>query len=77
MSVQTTSFLDRTIAPPIKDAIEFDLALPPYRRHVLSNGVEVYAIDLGNVEALMVSWIFNAGNSWETKKGSPPPSTTC
>jgi predicted Zn-dependent peptidase len=69
MSVQTKAFLDRTIAPPIKDAIEFDLSLPPYRRQTLSNGVEVYAIDLGNVEAMMVSWIFNAGNSWESKKG--------
>ena len=69
MSVQTKAFLDRTIAPPIKDAIEFDLSLPPYRQHRLSNGVEVYAIDLGNVEAMMISWIFNSGNSWESKKG--------
>lgn len=69
MSVQTKAFLDRTIAPPIKDAIEFELRLPPYQRHLLSNGVEVYAIDLGNVEAMMVSWIFNAGNSFEQKKG--------
>ena len=70
MSVQTKALLDRTIAPPIKDAIEFDLSLPPCRQHRLSNGVEVYAIDLGNVDAMMVSWIFNAGNSWETKKGT-------
>ncbi|WP_229688983.1 M16 family metallopeptidase [Puia dinghuensis] len=70
MGVQTIkSILDRTIAPPIKDAIEFDLTLPPYRRHVLSNGIEVYAIDLGNVEAMMVTWIFYAGNSFEKKKG--------
>lgn len=69
MSVQTKAFLDRTIAPPIKDAIEFDLSLPHYRLQTLSNGVEVYAIDLGNVDAMMVSWIFNAGNSFETKKG--------
>lgn len=69
MGVQIKSILDRTIAPPIKDAKEFDLTLPPYGRHVLSNGVEVYAIDLGNVEAMMVSWIFNAGNSFEQKKG--------
>ncbi|HEY4109219.1 pitrilysin family protein [Puia sp.] len=69
MSVKTKSALDRTIAPPIKDAIEFDLSLPPYSRHVLSNGVEVYAIDLGSVDAMMVSWIFNGGNSFEKKKG--------
>ena len=29
----------------------------------------MYAIDLGSVEAMMVSWIFDAGNSWEEKKG--------
>src|SRR5215469_11564731 len=69
MSVQMKSILDRTIAPPIKDAIEFELSLPPYQKHVLANGVEVFAIDLGNVEALMVSWIFDAGNSFESKKG--------
>jgi predicted Zn-dependent peptidase len=69
MDVKTKSILDRTIAPPIKDAIEFELKLPHYQKHVLSNGVEVYAIDQGDVEALMVSWIFNAGNSFEKKKG--------
>lgn len=65
----TTTKLNRAIAPPIKDAIEFELNLPPCRKHVLANGVEVFAIDLGNVEATMVSWIFDAGNSWEEKKG--------
>lgn len=69
MEVKTTTKLNRAIPPPIKDAVEFELNLPPYRRSVLSNGVEVYAIDLGNVEAMMVSWIFDAGNSWEEKKG--------
>ncbi|HXB06786.1 MAG TPA: pitrilysin family protein [Puia sp.] len=69
MSVQIKSVLDRSIAPPIKDAIEFDLALPPYQKHVLSNGVEIDAIDLGNVDAMMVSLIFHAGNSYEKKKG--------
>ena len=69
MEVRTTAALNRAIAPPIKDAIEFELNLPPYRKHVLANGVEVYAIDLGSVEAMMVSWIFDAGNSWEEKKG--------
>ena len=69
MEVKETAKLNRAIAPPIKDAKEFELILPPYKKSVLSNGVEVYAIDLGNVEAMMVSWIFDAGNSWEEKKG--------
>jgi zinc protease len=61
--------LNRTIAPPIKDATSFQLELPPYQKHVLKNGVEVYAINLGDVDALMVNWIFNAGNWFEERKG--------
>jgi zinc protease len=59
--------LNRKIAPPIKDAIDFHLELPPYQKHVLKNGVEVYAINLGNLDTLMVSWTFYAGNSYEEK----------
>jgi len=61
--------LNRTIAPPIKDAREFDLQLPLYKKQVLSNGVEVYTLDLGNEDALMISWIFDAGNSYEARNG--------
>ncbi|HVW59561.1 MAG TPA: pitrilysin family protein [Puia sp.] len=61
--------LNRTIAPPIRDAKEFNLQLPLYKKLVLRNGVEVYAIDLGNEDALMISWIFDAGNSYEKKNG--------
>jgi zinc protease len=69
MKVQEKNKLNRSIAPPIKDAIEFDLQLPPYTKHTLSNGLEVYAIDMGKVDAMMISWIFDAGNSYETKNG--------
>jgi len=61
--------LNRTIAPPIKDAKDFNLQLPLYRKQVLSNGVEVYFIDLGNEDALMIGWIFDAGNSHESQNG--------
>src|SRR6185312_16071063 len=69
MAVQTFQKLNRQVAPPIKDAKEFELELPPYTKHTLRNGVEVYAIDLGKVDAMMVSWIFDAGNSYETGDG--------
>ncbi|MHA4810160.1 M16 family metallopeptidase [Flavitalea flava] len=59
--------VNRKIAPPIIDAKEFHLALPVYEKHILKNGVEVYLIELGNEEALMVNWIFDAGNSYEEK----------
>ena len=69
MPTQTKYKLNRTIAPPIKDASEFELVLPPYQKATLSNGVEVYMVDMGNEDAMMVSWIFDAGNWWEAKKG--------
>src|SRR5579871_3229230 len=59
--------LDRTIAPPIKDAIEFDLQLKPYEKLVLDNGVEVYAVDAGVEEVLQFEIVFYAGNSFETQ----------
>ena len=69
MVTQQKSMLNRKVAPVIKDAIEFELILPRYKKHVLSNGVEVYAIDLGTVDAMMINWIFDAGNSYEKKNG--------
>jgi len=57
--------LNRTIAPPIKDAIDFKLELKPYTRFTLDNGIEVYAIDAGAEEVLQVEWIFSAGNWYE------------
>jgi len=58
--------LNRTIAPPIKDAVEFSLQLKPYTRYTLDNGVEVYAINAGSQEVLQLEMVFNAGNSVET-----------
>jgi zinc protease len=69
MSTLQKSILNRKTAPPIKDAIEFELTLPPYTKYTLSNGVEVYTIDMGKVDAMMISLIFDAGNSYETKTG--------
>jgi zinc protease len=59
--------INRTEAPPIKDAVEFDLRLKPYERYILDNGVEVYAIDAGTEEVLQLDWVFNAGNWYEEK----------
>lgn len=57
--------LNRTEAPLIKDAIEFSLSLKPYQKHVLDNGVQVYAIDAGSQEVLQMEMVFYAGNSYE------------
>ena len=59
--------INRTIAPPIKDAIDFSLQLKPYRKFILDNGIEVYAIDAGAEEVLQIEWVFDAGNWYENK----------
>ena len=57
--------LNRTVAPPIKDAIDFSLQLKPYTKLTLDNGIEVYAIDAGAEEVLQIEWVFFAGNWYE------------
>lgn len=54
--------LNRTTAPPIKDAIDFTFHLKPCTRFTLDNGIEVYAIDAGAEEVLQIEWVFFAGN---------------
>ena len=43
-TLQTIRRMNRTIAPVIKDAIEFELPLKPFDKYILDNGVEVYSI---------------------------------
>lgn len=59
--------LQRKKAPPIVDAVNFDLHLKPYTKYVLKNGVEVYAINAGAEEVMSLEWVFSAGNSFEEK----------
>jgi zinc protease len=59
---------NRNIAPPIVDPVAFDIKLPAYKKYTLSNGVEVYAVDMGTEDTLMVNWVFSAGNWFEKKK---------
>ncbi len=59
--------LNRTIAPAIVDAVNFNLQLQPYQKYVLRNGIEVYAIDAGSEEVVQIEWVFNAGNWFEEK----------
>lgn len=61
--------MNRKEAPPIKDAIEFNLQLKPYRQFKLDNGVPVYSVDAGTQEVLQVEMVFYAGN-WFEKQNS-------
>lgn len=59
--------LERKKAPPIVDAVHFNLQLKPYKKLVLKNGVEVYTIEAGPEEVMSVEWVYYAGNWYEDK----------
>ena len=59
--------IDRTIAPAIVDAVDFHLTLKPYQKYILKNGVDVYAIDAGAEEVMMVECVYFAGDWYEEK----------
>ena len=61
--------LNRTIAPPIIDATDFNLKLKPYGLFHLDNGVPVYSINAGAQDVLQIEMVFYAGNFFENKKG--------
>ncbi|MDE3182695.1 MAG: insulinase family protein [Bacteroidota bacterium] len=58
---------NRTIAPPIKDAIDYKITLKPYTKFLLLNGAPVYYINDGAEEVAMIDFVFDAGNSFENK----------
>lgn len=56
---------NRISAPPIVDAVNFNLQLKPYAKFTLKNGVDVYTVNAGAEEVLAIEWVFFAGNSYE------------
>ena len=60
--------VNRAVPPVIKDAVEFNVVLPQCEKHILSNGVEVYALNMGTEELIMLNWVFYAGNWFEKQK---------
>ncbi len=59
--------IDRKNAPAIVDAVNFNPKLRPYQKLVLNNGVEVYAVDAGAEEVMLLECVFFAGNWLEEK----------
>lgn len=57
--------LDRKTAPPIVDAVNFNLHLKAYQKFILKNGVEVYTINAGAEDVIAIEWVFSAGNAYE------------
>ncbi len=58
---------NRTIAPSIINAVDFHLELKPYEKHLLDNGVPVYAVNAGAEEVMSVELVFFSGNCYEGK----------
>jgi zinc protease len=59
--------LNRTIQPPITDAVSFDLKLRKCEQYQLDNQVPVYSMNAGTQDVLMIEWVFKAGNWFEQK----------
>lgn len=59
--------LNRTIQPPITDAVSFDLKLRKCEQYQLDNQVPVYSMNAGTQDLLMIEWVFKAGNWFEQK----------
>ena len=57
--------LNRLQAPPIHNAVEFDLKLSPAEQYLLDNKTPVYAIDAGAEEVVQLELVFYAGNWYE------------
>ena len=62
-----SNMLNRKTAPEITDAVKFQLNLPPHQKISLRNGVEVYLVDMGTVDTLMMNVVFYAGNCFESE----------
>lgn len=61
--------MNRKIAPPIKNALDFNLQLKPYKYGQLKNGVPVYAVEAGEEDVLQLELVFYAGSINQKKKG--------
>ncbi len=61
--------LNRTIAPAIKDAVDYKLALKPYDHFTLDNGIDVYAVNAGAQDVVQLEMVYYAGNCFEQQKG--------
>ncbi len=58
---------ERNKSPKIVDAVDFKLSLKPYEKYTLDNGAEVFAVDAGAEDVLLLEWVYFAGNCQEEK----------
>lgn len=61
--------VNRTIAPKIHDAIDFEFKLPPINASKLDNGIPFYWFSDGVQDVVEVDWVFPAG-LWQEPKAA-------
>ncbi len=59
--------VNRSQAPIIKDAVDFDILLKPYELFRLDNGIPVYVVRSGEQETLQLELVFPAGSWYESE----------
>ena len=59
--------IDRTIAPAIHDAVEFEFLLPSINTVKLDNGLPLYWLNAGVQDVVQIDWVFPAGLWYEQK----------
>ena len=59
--------VNRSQAPAIKDAVDFEILLKPYEKFNLDNGIPVYVIRSEEQETLQLELVFPAGSWFETE----------
>lgn len=62
--------IDRTAAPKIYDAVDFDFHLPPINKHQLDNGMPLYWLNAGVQDVVEIDWVFPAGIWYEEHEGA-------
>lgn len=61
--------LNRSLAPAIKDALQFDISLKPITNISLSNGVPLYYLNSESEEVVFIDFAFHAGITYEPQIG--------
>ncbi len=59
--------MNRSNAPAIKDAVEFDVLLKPYEKFTLDNGIPVYVVKAAEQDTLQLELVFPAGSWYESE----------
>lgn len=59
--------LNRTIAPDVQDAVNFNFQLPDCQKSVFNNNLSLYWLCAGTQDVVQLEWVFKAG-LWEESK---------